>query len=86
VVDGVALSGIISRLAEYGVSPNRLAALGMNILLLANLVLLGLGYARFIRRRLTYQTIVGVQMRYLPVYTVWAAFVVIAFPPLFGFR
>lgn len=86
VVDGVALSGIISRLAEYGVSPNRLAALGMNILLLVNLVLLGIGYASFVARRMGYQRIVEAQMRYLPVYAVWAAAVVIVFPPVFGFR
>ncbi len=86
VVDGVALSGIISRLAEYGVSPNRLAALGANILLLVNLVLLGMGYVRFVLRRRTYQAIVHLQMRYLPVYGLWAALVVIVFPPLFGFK
>ena len=86
VVDGVALSGIISRLAQYGISANRLAALGGNILLLVNLVLLGIGYVRFVFGRRTYQAIVDVQMRYLPAYAVWAAFVVIVFPPLFGFQ
>jgi hypothetical protein len=86
VVDGVALSGIISRLAEYGVSPNRLAALGANVLLLVNLVFLGIGYVRFVFGRLAYQAIVEVQMRYLPAYCIWAALVVIVFPPLFGFR
>jgi len=86
VVDGVALSGIISRLAEYGVSANKLAALGVNVLFLVNLVMLGIGYARFIARRRTYQAVVDVQMRYLPAYAIWAALVVIVFPPLFGFR
>lgn len=86
VVNGVALSGIVSRVAEYGVSPNRLAALGANILLLVDLVLLGIGYARFVFKRQRYQAIVDVQMRYLPVYAVWAALVVIVFPPVFGFR
>ncbi len=86
VVDGVALSGIISRLAEFGITANRLAALGANILLLVNLAFLGLGYARFIFGRLTYQAIVDVQMRCLPAYAIWAALVVIIFPPLFGFQ
>ena len=67
-------------------SANRLAALGANILLLVNLVLLAIGYVRFVVGRLTYQAIVDVQMRYLPVYAIWAALVVIVFPPLFGFR
>lgn len=86
IIDAVALSGTISRLAQYGVSANKLAASGANVLLLINLVLLGIGYARFIFGRRTYQAIVDAQMRYLPVYALWAAFVVVAFPPLFGFR
>ena len=86
VVDVVALSGIISRLAEFGVSANRLAALGANILLLVNLVLLGIGYVRFTFGRLTYQAIVDMQMRYLPLYAIWHALVAIVFPPLFGFQ
>jgi hypothetical protein len=86
VVDGVALAGIISRLAEYGVSANKLVALGMNILFLVNLLLLGVGYVRFIAGRRTYQAVVEVQMRYLPVYAGWAALVVIVFPPVFGFQ
>ncbi len=85
-VDGIALSGIVSRLSEYGVTANRLAALGENILLLVNLLLVAIAYVRFIRGGLRYQAIVEVQMRYLPVYAVWAAIVVIVFPPLFGFR
>ncbi len=86
VIDGTALSGIVSRLAEHGVTANRLAALGENIVLLVNLVLVAIGYGRFIFGRLRYQAVVELQMRYLPVYAVWATTVVIVFPPLFGFR
>ena len=86
VVDGIALSGIVSRLAEHGVTANRLAALGENVVLLVNLVLVAIGYVRFVVGRLRYQAVVELQMRYLPVYAVWAAIVVIVFPPLFGFR
>jgi hypothetical protein len=86
VIDGIALAGIVTRLAEFGITPNRLTALGENILLLVNLILVAIGYGRFICRRLRYQAIVEVQMRYLPVYALWAAVVVIVFPPLFGFR
>jgi hypothetical protein len=86
VVDGVALAGIASRLAEYGVTPNRVAALGENVVLLVNLVLVAIGYARFVGGRIRYQAIVELQMRYLPVYAIWAALVVIVFPPLFGFK
>ena len=86
VVDGIALFGIASRLAEFGLTPNRLTALGENVLLLVNLLLVAIGYARFLGGRVRYQTIVEVQMRYLPVYAAWAAIVVIVLPPVFGFR
>lgn len=86
VVDVIALVAMASRLAEYGLTPNRLAALGENIVLLVNLLLIAVGYVRFAGGRTPYQSIVETQMRYLPVYAVWAALVVIVFPPLFGFR
>jgi FtsH-binding integral membrane protein len=86
VVDGVALAGIASRLAGYGTTPNRLAALGENVFLLIDLLLVAIVYGRFIWGRLRYQAVVEMQMRYLLVYAVWAAAVVIVFPPVFGFR
>ena len=42
-------------------------------------------YARFLGGRGTFSALERWQMAYLPVYAVWAAFVVAAFPPLFGF-
>lgn len=86
VVDGIALAAMATRLAEYGLTANRLAALGENVVLLVNLVLVAVGYVRFVWGRLRYQAVVEAQMRYLPVYAAWAAVVVIVFPPVFGFR
>lgn len=86
VVDLVALHAMVSRLVAYGATPNRVAALGENVLLLVNLGLIAVGYVRFLAGRATYQRIVDLQMRYLPVYAVWAAAVVVVFPPGFGFR
>ena len=83
--NAIAFSGIVGRLATYGSSPNKIAALGENILLMLNLALVGVGYIRFVTGRSTYQTIIDWQMRYLPVHAVWAAFVALALPPLFGF-
>jgi hypothetical protein len=85
IADGIALSGIVGRLAAYGFSPNKTAALGMNVLLMANLILLAVGYSRFLSGRSPYQTVVDWQMRYLPALSVWAAFVALALPLLFGF-
>ena len=47
VVDCVALSAIIFRLSEFGITPNKMAALGENILLLVNLAALLVLYTRY---------------------------------------
>jgi hypothetical protein len=85
MADAIALSGIVGRLAAYGFSPNKTAALGENIVLMVNLIFLASGYYRFLLGRSRYQTIINWQMRYLPTHAFWAAFVALAFPPLFGF-
>jgi hypothetical protein len=86
VVDGVALAAIAARISEFGFTPNRVAALGENLILLVNLAGSAWFYARFLRRRGSFAALERWQMAYLPVYSVWAALVVIVFPPVFGYR
>ena len=85
VVDGVALAAIAGRISEFGFSPNRVAALGENLILLVNLAWSAWLYARFLGGRGHFSALERWQTDYLPVYAVWAAFVVVAFPPLFGY-
>lgn len=86
VVDGVALAAIAARISEFGFTPNRVAALGENLILLVNLTWTAWLYASFVGRRGTFAALERWQVAYLPVYSAWAAFVVMAFPPLFGYR
>ena len=86
VVDGVALYAIAARISEFGFTPNRVAALGENIILLVNLTWSAWLYARFLRHRSSFAVLERWQMAYLPVFSVWAALVVLVFPPLFGYR
>ena len=86
VVDGVALAAIAARITEFGFTPNRVAALGENLILLVNLTWTAWLYARFVRGRGSFATLEGWQITYLPVYAVWAALVVVVFPPVFGYR
>ena len=85
VVDGVALAAIAGRISEFGFSPNRAAALGENLVLLVNLAWSAWLYARFLGGRGPFSALERWQTDYLPVYAVWAGFVVVAFPPLFGY-
>jgi hypothetical protein len=86
VVDALTLFAIASRISELGLTPNRVAALGENLILLANLVGSAWLYARFLRGRGSFASLERWQVAYLPVYAAWAAFVVVAFPPLFDYR
>ena len=86
VVDAVALAAIAARITEFGFTPNRVAALGENLILLANLTWTAWLYASFLRRSGSFAALEQWQIAYLPVYAIWAALVVIVFPPVFGFR
>ena len=86
VVDVIALWAIAGRITEMGFTPNRVAALGENIILLVNLTWTAWLYARFVRRRGPFGELERWQINYLPVYAIWAALVVIVFPPVFGYR
>lgn len=83
LVDAVALWSIGVRITEFGFSPNRVAALGENVVLLVNLAWSAVLYIRFLRRRGSFTDLERWQTDYLPVYAAWAAIVVIAFPLVF---
>jgi hypothetical protein len=85
LADAVALWAIAARITEFGFSPNRVAALGENVILLLNLAWSAVFYVRFLRGRGPFTSLERWQTDYLPVYAVWAAVVVLAFPPLFGY-
>ncbi len=86
MVDGVALAAIAARISEFGFTPNRVAALGENLILLVNLAWSAWLYACFLRHRGSFAALERWQIAYLPVYSVWAAVVVVLFPPVFGYR
>ncbi|MFC1575094.1 permease prefix domain 1-containing protein [Gemmatimonadota bacterium] len=86
LVDALALWAIVGRISEFGFSPNRVAALGENLILVVNLGWSAVLYARFLRRRAGFAPLERWQTAYLPVYAVWAGIVVVIFPLVFGFQ
>ena len=85
LADAAALWAIAARISEFGFTPNRVAALGENVILLVNLTWSAVLYISFLRGRGTFTGLERWQTNYLPVYAVWAAIVVIFFPPVFGY-
>jgi len=76
---------MVARIGEFGPSANKVASLGLNLILLVNLTRAAGLHLGFLRARHPFDRLERWQTAYLPVYVGWSAIVVIAFPPLFGF-
>jgi hypothetical protein len=85
-IDVLVLIEIAGRITdEYGTTPNRASALGLNVILLVNLAYSAWLLLSFIRRRTPFAALERWQTGYLPVYAAWAWTVVLVFPPLFSY-
>jgi hypothetical protein len=85
VLDVMVLGSMIARIGELGFTPNRTAALGLNLVLLVNLAGAAWLSARFLTGRSRLHRLERWQTTYLPVFALWAATVVVILPPLFRF-
>lgn len=86
VINAIALSAILFRIAEWGFSPNRTAVMGGNVLILVNLLLITVQLFRMLINKTDITGVRNVISAYLPVYCIWAAVVTFLFPYIFGFK
>jgi len=86
LLNGIALSAIVFRIAEWGITPNRMAVLGTNILVLANLILVAFQLFRTFRDDPSLELSERSIARFLPLYSLWCLVVVFVFPLVFGFK
>lgn len=84
-VDVLMLAAMLSRIGEFGATANKVAALGLNLMLLVNLGWAAWLAVGFVRGRRPFAAVERWQTGYLPVYAAWAAVVVVVLPPVFGF-
>ena len=85
IANAIALSAISFRLNEFGLSPNRLAVLGANLLMFAHLLVVSYGLIKNLNGKVTLQDVEAKIALFIPVYAVWAAFIAFAFPFIFQF-
>lgn len=86
VVNGVALSAITFRIAEWGITPNRMAVLGGNILILIHLLMITWKLYQTAMKKAALEEVGKTIVVYLPIYMLWTAVVVFLFPLMFGFE
>ena len=84
IIDLIALSAIFYRLGTFGITPNRLAVLGSNILVLGNLILIIIDLYKVNFRKALIREVELSIAKYLPVYLIWIVFVIFGFPVIFG--
>jgi hypothetical protein len=85
VLDVMVLGSMIARIGDLGFTPNRTAALGLNLVLLVNLAGAAWLSARFLTGRARLHRLERWQTTYLPVFALWAAAVVVVLPLAFAF-
>jgi hypothetical protein len=85
IANAIALSAISFRLSEFGLSPNRLAVLGANLLMFAHLLLVSYGLIKNLNGKATLQNVEAKIASFIPVYAIWAAFISFVLPFIFQF-
>ena len=86
IVNGIALGSILYRINDFGFTPNRLAVLGGDILILVNLLLVSFNLFKVAKGRVEVEKVESSIALFLPLYFVWTAFVTFGFPILFQYK
>ena len=86
IVNGIALSAILFRISEWGITPNRVAVLGGNLLILINLLLVTTQLFRVLLKNADITGVGKTISFYLPIYFLWTIIVTFIFPLIFGFK
>jgi hypothetical protein len=86
IINLVALSAIVYRLFAFGITPNRLAVLGANVLMFINLIIIALKLFGYLRSKTDTQAVHRSMTMILPWYTAWAVIAAFVFPLVFWFK
>ncbi|MEM9719446.1 MAG: hypothetical protein AAGA10_09370 [Bacteroidota bacterium] len=83
IVSTIALSAIFSRIMEYGITPNRMAVMGGNTLILSNLLIVAYQLWKALRKSSTIEEVKTSIVAFLPLYVAWAVVITFIFPLVF---
>jgi len=86
IVNFVALTAIIFRWTEYGMTVNRIVVTGVNILIFVHLIMLLRQYVSYLKCGEGVEKLELTIAKYLPVYTLWSIIVSVFLPLVFQFN
>ena len=82
----IVLFAISSRLLEFGITPNRLALTGLNLLVSFHLIIISRQLLLLILKKANTNNVLNGIVRYLPIYIIWTSIVIFLFPIIFNFK
>ena len=82
----IVLFAISSRLFEFGITPNRLALTGLNLLVSFHLIIISKQLFLLILKKCNTNSVLNSIVSYLPIYVIWTSVVVFLFPTIFNFK
>jgi hypothetical protein len=85
IINGIALSAIWFRISEWGFTPNRIAVLGSNVIMLIHLLTVTYNIIHAIKKNRDMDPVANSIAAFLPVYAVWVMLVTFVLPAVFNF-
>ena len=86
IVSCMALSAILFRISTLGITPNRLAVVGANLLMLTNLFWISFQLFKTVFKKSDISSVENAIASFIPFYILWTIIVGFFFPLLFNFR
>jgi uncharacterized membrane protein YhdT len=86
ILNSLALSAIVFRISEFGITPNRLAVIGANVLIFVNLLFVAYKLLLIARGKSELYKVEAVIAMFIPIYGIWAALITFILPLLFHFK
>lgn len=85
IANGIAVYAILIRLNEFGFSPNRIAVIGANSLMFIHLLLVSVGLFKNLNGKAGITSIEHAIAKFIPIYAIWAVFIIFIMPFIFNF-
>ena len=86
IINSIALSAISFRILQYGMTPNRIAVLGGNILIFIHLLIVSFKLYKNVRNKAKLEEVETSIAQFLPIYSIWTAIIVFILPFIFHYK
>ena len=86
IINSIALSAISFRILQYGMTPNRIAVLGGNILIFIHLLMVSFKLYKSVRNKAKIEEVETSIAQFLPIYSIWTAIIVFILPFIFHYK